>query len=44
MTPNYVGDCIKRMHERRKHIPKAIPVYGKDLTLRHFKARFELKF
>ncbi len=40
----YVADCIKVMHEQRKSIPKAIPVYGRDLSLRHFKARFELKW
>lgn len=38
----YVGDCVKAMYEQRNKIPKAIPVYGKNLTLRHFKARFEL--
>ncbi len=40
----YVADCIKGMYDQRDKIPAAIPVYGKDLTLRHFKARFELKF
>ena len=40
----YVGDCIKAMYEQRKLLPRAIPVYGKDLSLRHFKARFEFQF
>jgi tryptophanase len=39
----YVADCIKALHDRRHEIPRAVPVYGKELTLRHFKARFELK-
>ena len=38
----YVADCIKGLYEERRHIPKAIPTYGKDKTLRHFKARFRL--
>ena len=38
----YVADCVKGLHDRRDQIPKAIPVYGRELTLRHFKARFEL--
>lgn len=40
----YVGDCVAAMYERRHKIPKAIPVYGRNLTLRHFKARFELQY
>lgn len=39
----YVADCVKELHDRRAEIPRAIPVYGRDLTLRHFKARFELQ-
>lgn len=39
----YVADCVKAFYERRHEIPAAVPVYGRDLTLRHFKARFELK-
>ncbi len=39
----YVADCIKELYERKKNIPKAIPVYGRDLSLRHFKARFRLE-
>lgn len=38
----YVGDCIAGMYEQRNSIPRAIPIYGRDVTLRHFKARFEL--
>jgi len=38
----YVADCIKGLYERRDSIPKAVPTYGRDKTLRHFKARFEL--
>lgn len=39
----YVADCIKALHEKRQHMPKAVCTYGKDLTLRHFKARFKLE-
>ncbi len=39
----YVADCVKGLYDQRHSLPKAIPVYGKDKTLRHFKARFELK-
>ncbi|MBI2109360.1 MAG: tryptophanase [Parcubacteria group bacterium] len=39
----YVADCVKGLHEQKEKIPKAVPVYGRELTLRHFKARFELK-
>lgn len=39
----YVADCVKALYDRRHEIPRAIPVYGRDLTLRHFKARFELQ-
>ena len=38
----YVADCVKGMYDERDWIPKAIPVYGRELTLRHFKARFKL--
>ncbi|MFA4830747.1 MAG: tryptophanase [Patescibacteria group bacterium] len=37
----YVADCVKGIYDQRDQMPKAVPVYGKDLTLRHFKARFE---
>jgi len=40
----YVADCIKGLHDRRHEIPKAIPTYGADKTLRHFKARFQLEY
>ncbi len=39
----YVGDCVHELYKRRHLIPKAVPVYGKNLTLRHFKAKFELR-
>jgi len=39
----YVADCVKALYDRRDQIPKAIPVYGRELTLRHFKARFALE-
>ena len=39
----FIADCIKNLHDRRDSIPRAIPVYGRDAVLRHFKARFELK-
>lgn len=38
----YVGDCIEGLYKQRKQIPRAIPIYGKNLSLRHFKARFKL--
>lgn len=38
----YVADCVKGFYDIRDQIPKAVPVYGRELTLRHFKARFEL--
>lgn len=39
----YVADCIKGLHDRRDAIPSAVPVWGRDKALRHFKARFELE-
>ncbi|MDP3725940.1 MAG: tryptophanase [bacterium] len=39
----YVADCVRGLFERRDQIPRAVPVYGRDLTLRHFKARFKLE-
>lgn len=39
----YVADCVKAMYEQRKKIPRAVPIYGRNLTLRHFKARFALR-
>lgn len=40
----YVADCIKELYDRRHELPRAIPVYGQEKALRHFKARFELKY
>ena len=39
----YAADCIKNLHNKRDLIPKAVPIYGREKTLRHFKARFELQ-
>lgn len=39
----YVADCVKALYDRRHELPRAVPVYGRDLSLRHFKARFELQ-
>lgn len=39
----YAADCIKGLYAKRHEIPRAVPVYGRELTLRHFKARFELE-
>jgi len=39
----YVADCVKGLYDQRKKFPKAIPTYGRNLTLRHFKARFKLR-
>jgi tryptophanase len=38
----YVADCIAELHSRRHQLPCAIATYGRDLPLRHFKARFDL--
>ncbi len=39
----YVADCILELFKKRAAIPKAIPIYGRELSLRHFKARFRLE-
>ncbi len=39
----YVADCVRELYGRRHDIPKAIPVSGRELSLRHFKARFTLE-
>lgn len=39
----YVTECLKGLFDRRDRIPQAVPVYGRELSLRHFKARFRLK-
>lgn len=36
-------DALKTLHELRLFVPRAVPVYGRDLPLRHMKARFELE-
>jgi tryptophanase len=38
----YVADCIKGLHDVRDQIPRAVPVWGHEKALRHFKAKFEL--
>ena len=38
-----VSEAVKNLYDLRKEIPGVNVVYGKDLTLRHFKARFEFK-
>ena len=35
--------AVKALYEMRHDIPRAVPVHGADLPLRHFKARFELE-
>ena len=35
--------AVKKVYEKRRHIPPIKVVYGKALSLRHFKARFEFK-
>jgi tryptophanase len=39
----YAADCIKNLYDKRDLLPPAVCVYGKEKTLRHFKARFELQ-
>lgn len=39
----YVADCIQGLYAQRHELPRAVPIVGRDLTLRHFKSRFELK-
>jgi len=39
----YAADCIKNLYDKRDELPRAVCVYGKEKTLRHFKARFELQ-
>ncbi len=38
----FVADCIKNLYDRRDDIPKAVPISGREKSLRHMKARFEL--
>ncbi|MCK9352454.1 MAG: tryptophanase [Candidatus Paceibacterota bacterium] len=40
----YAADCIKNLHNKRDFIPRAVCTHGKEKTLRHFKARFELQY
>ena len=38
-----VADALKELYDNRKHIPGIKVVYGRDLVLRHFKAKFKFK-
>lgn len=38
-----VADAVKNLHDLRHKIPKVRVTYGRDLPLRHFKARFAFK-
>jgi len=40
----YVADCIGGLYERRHELPRAIPESGREKTLRHMKARFQLEY
>ncbi len=35
--------AVKALYEMRHEIPRAVPIYGRDVPLRHFKARFALE-
>ena len=37
-----VAEASKVLFEQREKIPKVKVVYGRDLPLRHFKAKFKL--
>ena len=39
----YVADCVTEMYKKRHELPRAVATYGKDLSLRHFKAKFTLE-
>lgn len=39
----YVADCVSELYKNRENIPRAVPIHGKELTLRHFKAKFRLE-
>ncbi|MCD4658141.1 MAG: hypothetical protein K8S87_11440, partial [Planctomycetes bacterium] len=38
-----LAEAIKVLHDHRDKIPPVEVIYGKDLTLRHFKSRFRFK-
>lgn len=38
----YAADCVAGLHAIRDHFPRAVPVSGRELPLRHFEARFDL--
>lgn len=38
----YVADCVSQLYQKRDELPRAVPIFGRELALRHFKARFEL--
>lgn len=39
----YVADCVSQLYQQRHELPRAVPIYGRELALRHFKAKFELR-
>lgn len=39
----FVADCFKYLYDNRDKLPRAVCISGKDLPLRHFDARFELR-
>lgn len=39
----YVADCVRGLFDRKEQIPRAVPISGRDATLRHFKAKFVLE-
>ncbi len=39
----FVADCVAELYEQRSQLPRAVPVVGRELPLRHFKAKFELQ-
>ena len=38
-----LSEVIKVLHDHREKIPPVDIIYGRDLTLRHFKSRFKFK-
>ncbi len=39
----YVAECVGQLYQRRDSIPRAVPTYAREKSLRHFKAKFELQ-
>lgn len=38
----HVADCVGELYRVRHQLPRAIPISGRELSLRHFKAKFAL--